>query len=334
MTLGQLRSLILIGNLGAAAGLCGVGAQFLWRKVVTGPERVREVKIPKTTVQSADKGRTRNREDFRNTWTLPLVPDQQPRPERAADTAGPRPTEGMTAEKLRAKLAETFELRLCNPDYSNPGELSYAALTLRRPVAGKAPTVVVKINEEYFGMEVVDILPSAVLFEYQGARASLDFVGDAANAILDSQGGDGTAAGNEFAGGQVIDAPSGSFAWVTQAKQVTETGGLVVWEVSDEERTYLRRNYQRLLSEVKVVPHKGKDGKTDGLELTEIDPTSIVAKRGFEARDVVKSINGEPVTDMAKLPALFRKHRDAGELVVVYERRGVERTTTYKIPTK
>ncbi len=49
---------------------------------------------------------------------------------------------------------------------------------------------------------------------------------------------------------------------------------------------------------------------------------------------MVKSINGESVTDMAKLPALFRKHRASGELVVVYERRGVQRTTTYKIPPK
>lgn len=332
MTIGQLRTLILVGNLGVVTALIGVGGKFLWRKVVVGPARAKPLKIPRPKVDTSGERKTARREDYRKIWTLPIVPDQQPREKKAVER-GPVDNK-TTADMLRQKLAETFELRLCSPDYANPGKNSYAALTLRRPVPGKAGTIVVKLNKEYLGMEVVDITPTSVVFQAQGVQAALDFVGGGKGNVFESGGGAGPGGANAFGGAEVGDEPSGSHAWVAKAKQVTNTAGLVVWEISPQEQQYLRRNYQRLVTEVTAVPHLGKNGKVDGLELKKIEQTSIVAKRGFQERDVVKSVNGEPVTDLAKLPALFRKHRDAGEITIVYVRRGVERTTTYKVPSK
>jgi hypothetical protein len=335
MTIGQLRTVILLGNLGAVTALLGVGGKFLWRKVVVGPPRVKVVKIPHPKVDASAQRKTARREDYRNAWTLPLVPDQQPRAKRVTNTTEEGPS-GMTAAKLRQKLAETFELRLCSPDYADPGNFSFAALTLRRPVPGKPNSVVVKLNETHLGMEVVDITPVAVIFEYERVQAPLDFVGNGKGNIFDDGGSSGGGGGgaNQFDSTPVSSEPSGSYGWIEKAKKVTDKGGLVVWEVSKEEQQYLRRNYQRLVSEVVAVPHVGKNGKVDGIELKQIEKTSIVYKRGFQDRDVVKSINGEPVTDMSKLPGMFRKHRDSGEITIVYERRGVQRTTTYKVPQK
>jgi hypothetical protein len=333
MTIGQLRTLILVGNLGVVTGLLGVGGKFLWRKVVVGPARAKALKIPRPKVDNSGERKTARREDYRNTWKLPVVPDQQPRAKSEAGPKGPI-DEGWTPDKLRQKLAETFELRLCSPDYANPGKHSYAALTLRRPVPGKPGTLVVKLNKEYLGMEVIDITPESVVFQFQGVQAPLDFIGGGKGNVFAGGGAGGAGGANAFNATEVSSEPSGSHAWVSKAKKVTNTGGLVVWEISTQEQQFLRRNYQRLVSEVTAVPHIGKNGKVDGLELKEIESTSIVAKRGFQERDVVKSVNGEPVTDMAKLPALFRKHRDAGEITIVYVRRGVERTTTYKVPSK
>ena len=55
MTIGQLRTVILLGNLGAATALLGVGGKFLWRKVIVGPPRVKVAKIPHPKVDASNQ---------------------------------------------------------------------------------------------------------------------------------------------------------------------------------------------------------------------------------------------------------------------------------------
>ena len=74
-------------------------------------------------------------------------------------------------------------------------------------------------------------------------------------------------------------------------------------------------------------------GKYAGVELTEVQPGSLAAAHGAETGDVIKSINGHPVTSVQEAVSYVKNNSETTsvwEVVVVNQ--GKERTVIYESP--
>lgn len=94
-------------------------------------------------------------------------------------------------------------------------------------------------------------------------------------------------------------------------------------------------NVDELAKYAKVV--MDKEGKPLGIQITEeIPDNNVVIARGGKKGDIIKAINGKPVTSMSAVRGIVIKERDAGveTFVVDYERAGVPGQKTIRAPKK
>lgn len=80
-----------------------------------------------------------------------------------------------------------------------------------------------------------------------------------------------------------------------------------------------------------------RDGKPLGIQISdEMPEDNVVAKRGGRRGDIIKAINGKPVTSMADVKRVVRTDYDAGieRFEVTYERDGVQGTKVFIAPKK
>lgn len=92
-------------------------------------------------------------------------------------------------------------------------------------------------------------------------------------------------------------------------------------------------NFGKYVSQVVILSHFDKDKKPDGLILTTVPRASEAYKRGLRKGDIVKSVQGQAVTDLpAAMKMAFKVLRDNEYLVdVVIIRNGVEETLSYEV---
>lgn len=323
MTIPQIRAAIFLGNVLAAGGLLAAGGSALWRAVLP-PRAPKPVEIRKTKADVKRPDQKPPVETFKNTWNLPIVQDMQPREPTRIPTGTDRPGE-LSIEQAENMLKQAFELRATFPNWSNPSN-SWASIFMKSGGAANADEVLIAPDDKPAGHKVLAILDAHVRFLVQGTEANLRFSEQeptwASVQLPDRAGGAQDGALN------VGEArASGDEPFVAQAKKVSD----VLWHVSTDEVRYVGENYNRILREVGFRPHKGADGKLDGVELTDVDQKSLVAKRGFESRDVIKSVNDEPVNDPRTLPDVLRRQAGKTTIKVVFVRRGVEQTVTYTV---
>ncbi|MBI4567244.1 MAG: hypothetical protein HY719_02485 [Planctomycetes bacterium] len=71
----------------------------------------------------------------------------------------------------------------------------------------------------------------------------------------------------------------------------------------------------------------------DGLKVMRIPEGHVARRVGFGEGDVLKSINGRPVSNMKEAQTVAREERNAGRttFVVVFTRKGVQQTKTFRI---
>ncbi len=73
--------------------------------------------------------------------------------------------------------------------------------------------------------------------------------------------------------------------------------------------------------------------RPEGIELTSVEPGGVAARHGAQTGDIIKSINGHPVTSAAEAISFVKNHADeytTWEIVV--ENMGRERTVIYESP--
>lgn len=76
-----------------------------------------------------------------------------------------------------------------------------------------------------------------------------------------------------------------------------------------------------------------RTGKFDGIEIQSVKVGGIAARHGAQEGDVVKSINGHPVTSTAEAITYVKNNQDTTTTWnVVVENKGRERTVTYESP--
>ena len=90
------------------------------------------------------------------------------------------------------------------------------------------------------------------------------------------------------------------------------------------------KNINNLLSQVRIRPHF-KDGKADGLALSNIKGDSIFSKLGLRDGDVVRGVNDRPIRSPDDILSFYNKLRSGSRMSLQINRRGQERTINYRI---
>lgn len=96
-------------------------------------------------------------------------------------------------------------------------------------------------------------------------------------------------------------------------------------------------DYPRILSEeVRTRRHRDPNtGRYDGVEITSVADGSIASRHGARSGDVIKSINGHPVTSQQEAINFVKNNQDMyDKWEVVVSNLGQERTVTYFSPEK
>ncbi|UCB51017.1 MAG: PDZ domain-containing protein [Deltaproteobacteria bacterium] len=90
------------------------------------------------------------------------------------------------------------------------------------------------------------------------------------------------------------------------------------------------KNINTLLSQVRIRPHF-KDGKADGLALSNIKGDSIFAKLGLRDGDIVQGVNDRPIRSPDDIVSFYNKLTSGSPISLQINRRGQERTINYRI---
>ena len=89
-------------------------------------------------------------------------------------------------------------------------------------------------------------------------------------------------------------------------------------------------NMSQLLTQMRAIPNI-QNGKTNGFSLSEIEPGSVFDEMGFEEGDVLKSINGQALTDPSQAMSMMNAMRNASQITIQVLRDGEIVTMTYQI---
>jgi len=89
-------------------------------------------------------------------------------------------------------------------------------------------------------------------------------------------------------------------------------------------------NLSQLLTQIRAIPNI-QNGKTNGFALSEIEPGSVFDEMGLEEGDVLRSVNGQPMTDPAMAMQMMSQLRNASQISIQVLRDGQPTTLTYQI---
>jgi general secretion pathway protein C len=88
-------------------------------------------------------------------------------------------------------------------------------------------------------------------------------------------------------------------------------------------------NIHQLLSQARVRPHF-RDGKTDGLAISNIKAGSLFAKLGLKNGDIVQGIDGRSIKSPDDVMEVYRRLRSGSEVALQISRRGEQKILNYK----
>jgi len=107
------------------------------------------------------------------------------------------------------------------------------------------------------------------------------------------------------------------------------------FRIGTEDAEYIATNYSEILSrEVRTKKHQDPvTGQYDGIEIRSVAEGSIATSHGVQPGDVIKSINGHPVSSVPQALQFVKSNQDQYDTwEVVVENKGQQRTVTYSEP--
>lgn len=106
------------------------------------------------------------------------------------------------------------------------------------------------------------------------------------------------------------------------------------WRIGTEDVDYISENWSEVLArDVRDRRRRNALGKYDGIEITDVSPGSFAARHGVEKGDVIKSINGHPVTSKTEAINFVKNNDDLYDSwEVIVERLGRDVVLTYEEP--
>lgn len=88
-------------------------------------------------------------------------------------------------------------------------------------------------------------------------------------------------------------------------------------------------NIGDLLSQVRVRPHY-KNGKADGLMLSQVKPNTIFTKLGLRNGDIIQSIDGEQIESPDEIMDFYEDLKSGSSISLEIMRRGKKKTLNYR----
>jgi hypothetical protein len=106
--------------------------------------------------------------------------------------------------------------------------------------------------------------------------------------------------------------------------------------IGTEDELYISEHFSKILSS--DVRHKRhidpKTGKFDGIELKSVKAGSVAERHGAQAGDIIKSINGHPVTSLNEAVTYAKNNSEKfSTWIIEVENKGKTRTVTYETPS-
>jgi hypothetical protein len=120
--------------------------------------------------------------------------------------------------------------------------------------------------------------------------------------------------------------------WRPERTTMTKDNSFII---GTEDSLDFAEDYGGILArEVRHARHRDpKTGRYDGIELKEVKPGGRIAAHGGQSGDVIKSINGHPVTSTAEAITYVKNNQDKyNTWEVVVENKGKTRTMVYESP--
>ncbi len=114
----------------------------------------------------------------------------------------------------------------------------------------------------------------------------------------------------------------------------TELVGEGIYRIGYEDAREFEANYADILArEVAWQPHRDKRGRPDGIQITQVQPDSVAYSHGVATGDVIKSINGHPVSSPQEAIAFVKNNQDNySKWEVEVESKGRLKTLVYYSP--
>jgi hypothetical protein len=114
----------------------------------------------------------------------------------------------------------------------------------------------------------------------------------------------------------------------------TELVGEGIYRIGYEDAQQFEANYADILArEVSWQPHRDARGRPDGIQVTQVQSGSMASSHGVATGDVIKSINGHPVTSPQEAIAFVKNHKDEyTKWEVEVESKGRLKTLVYYSP--
>ena len=129
----------------------------------------------------------------------------------------------------------------------------------------------------------------------------------------------------------VIGNLNGSVEWPRETRLI----GRDQYAIGFQDGKDFEENYATILTrDIQHRRHRDpKTGKYDGIEITRVAPRSMAARHGAQEGDVIKSINGHPVSSVSEAINWAKSNKDKyTRWEVLVENKGKERTVVYETP--
>jgi general secretion pathway protein C len=88
-------------------------------------------------------------------------------------------------------------------------------------------------------------------------------------------------------------------------------------------------NINRLLTEARIRPHY-RDGKADGLALTQVKPDSFFRTLGLQDGDIVQGIDSRAIRSPDDILSFYENLKSGSQISLQVDRRGQQRTINYR----
>jgi hypothetical protein len=107
-----------------------------------------------------------------------------------------------------------------------------------------------------------------------------------------------------------------------------------IYRIGTADALEFEQNYSDILArEVAWQPHRDARGRPDGIQITQVQSDSVAYSHGVSTGDVVKSINGHPVTSPQEAIAFIKNNKDNySKWEVEVESKGRLKTLVYYSP--
>ncbi|NCN40892.1 hypothetical protein GW916_06535 [bacterium] len=86
-----------------------------------------------------------------------------------------------------------------------------------------------------------------------------------------------------------------------------------------------------LLFQAHAVPQRGKDGAIECFKILSMQPGSVYESLGVKVGDCIDSLNGEPLTNIAKVQEFYNNIRTASDVSIGMKRNGQKVENSYSI---